>query len=157
MGTILQALKGTPLSPDVKKRISEAEKQLSNAKALESKHALLVKKCKDLEAENRRLQAEIRGMKTKGADTRQRLCRLEKVQEQVLELIARHPLITRKMISSAIKQDMQSTTAHLSDLFHLGLIHKSVHVRHMFQAATPDQFSITPEGTEYLEARNLLD
>lgn len=157
MGTLLDVLKGTSLTPEVKKRISEAEKMLANAKALESKNAALVKKGKLLEAENKRLQGEIQRMKTEGVNTRQRLCRLEKTQEQILQLIARNPLITRTKISSVIKQNMDSTTAHLSDLFYLGLIHKSVHVRHMFQSALPDQFSITPEGTEYLEARNLLE
>ncbi|HOT29378.1 MAG TPA: hypothetical protein PLU72_14445 [Candidatus Ozemobacteraceae bacterium] len=157
MGTLLGMLKGTPLTPDVKKRIAEAEKALANVKALESKTESLMKKGKALEAENKRLQAEIRKLKTEGTNDRQRLCRLEKTQEHILQLIARNPLITRKKISSAIKQSMDSTTAHLSDLFLLGLIHKSVHVRHMFQAALPDEFSITPEGMEYLEARNLLD
>lgn len=156
MGTFLDVLKGTPLTPEGKKRISEVEKRLATVQALESKNALLLKKGKALEAENKRLQAEIRKMKTEGATAGRRLCRLEKTQEKILQLIARHPLITRAKISSAIKQNMDSTIAHLSDLFHLGLILKSVHVRHMFQSAPPDQFSITPEGTEYLEARSLL-
>lgn len=160
MQSILEFLRKLSASEPETTRL--AEKTVTKLLALEKKVLLLNRQNKTLAAKNKSIseknayliqQAKLlrEEMDARCAEKPNEKVLLDEQEREILRLVAKKTIITDHELAETLKENITNIQAHLAKLFHNGLIHASIHVRHMFQQRIPDQFSITNEGKEYLK------
>ena len=145
MGWITDLLQELPLSAIQRERLSLAEQ----------KYALLETKQSDIEVDNKTLRlniekAEIEIQNLKKLTEKSHSNHLEKVKEEMLQLLAANPDVTEEQLSRAMNIGTQLVMFHLAELENTSLVHGS------YSAIEPTSWSLAHEGRAYLVTHGLL-
>ncbi|MBI3780281.1 MAG: hypothetical protein HY278_04370 [candidate division NC10 bacterium] len=136
----------------LKERIALANDKYA---ALEKKLSDSELRAKKLESENDCLRLDLGKAEEKNRNLEEQLSerhgnRLEKIREELLQMLAVHPGVTDEQLSNAMKQNLQIIKFHLTELKKSQLVSLALFV------GSPALWSLAHEGRAYLISHGLL-
>lgn len=161
MAWIDEMLSGIPVNPVLRERLLLEQEQRI---ALANQHTALSQRFSVSESNVIKLEAENKELRLCVIELRQEIQRrdnvikekeshgnhLEKVKEEMLQLLADHPDATEQQLAKTMDMGIQLVMFHLTELEKSRLVHGS------YNALEPTEWSLDHEGRRYLVAHGLI-